>query len=188
MGRLRGNNPWQATGLEWQIQSPPLTENFTEIPIVDHEAYDYEWLESTRPEQEVTYRWIADRNHGSDRGDGARAEHEHPSFCRSTVTTSRRRSSSGRRQLWDVAVPADGDHVLRRDVLRVSALSQLVLPGVRGGSHSLHLWAGTLNTTLLIISSFTMAMAVHASENADAQRRWWAGALRRSFWAAAFCA
>src|SRR5487761_474542 len=29
-------------------------------------------------------------------------------------------------------------------------------------SHSLHLWAGTLNTTILIISSFTMAMAVHA--------------------------
>ena len=36
--------PWQATGLEWQIQSPPLKENFTEIPIMDHEAYDYDWL------------------------------------------------------------------------------------------------------------------------------------------------
>jgi cytochrome c oxidase subunit 1 len=44
-GAVAGNNPWQATGLEWQTQSPPLTENFTEIPIVDHEAYDYEWLE-----------------------------------------------------------------------------------------------------------------------------------------------
>lgn len=43
-GKIAGNNPWQATGLEWQIQSPPLTENFVEIPIVDHEAYDYEWL------------------------------------------------------------------------------------------------------------------------------------------------
>ena len=30
-GAIAGNNPWQATGLEWQIQSPPLTENFTEI-------------------------------------------------------------------------------------------------------------------------------------------------------------
>ncbi len=37
-------------------------------------------------------------------------------------------------------------------------------PAFVAGSHSLHLWAGTLNTTLLIISSFTMAMAVHASE------------------------
>jgi cytochrome c oxidase subunit 1 len=44
-GAIAGSNPWQATGLEWQIQSPPLKENFTEIPIMDHEAYDYDWLE-----------------------------------------------------------------------------------------------------------------------------------------------
>jgi cytochrome c oxidase subunit 1 len=43
-GAIAGNNPWQATGLEWQIQSPPLTENFIETPIVEQEAYDYEWL------------------------------------------------------------------------------------------------------------------------------------------------
>jgi cytochrome c oxidase subunit 1 len=43
-GAIAGDNPWQATGLEWQIQSPPLKENFTEIPIMDHEAYDYDWL------------------------------------------------------------------------------------------------------------------------------------------------
>ena len=49
-GEIAGNNPWQATGLEWQTQSPPLTENFPEIPIMDHEAYDYEWLEA--PERE----------------------------------------------------------------------------------------------------------------------------------------
>ncbi len=51
-GQIAGNNPWQATGLEWQIQSPPLTENFAEIPIMDHEAYDYEWLERQK-EKEV---------------------------------------------------------------------------------------------------------------------------------------
>ena len=44
-GAIAGSNPWQATGLEWQIQSPPLKENFIEIPIMDHEAYDYDWLE-----------------------------------------------------------------------------------------------------------------------------------------------
>jgi cytochrome c oxidase subunit 1 len=49
-GKIAGNNPWQATGLEWQTQSPPLTENFTEMPIMDHEAYDYEWLESQKQE------------------------------------------------------------------------------------------------------------------------------------------
>lgn len=51
-GEIAGDNPWQATGLEWQIQSPPLTENFLETPIMDHEAYDYEWLE--RKQAEVT--------------------------------------------------------------------------------------------------------------------------------------
>ena len=32
--RKRGNNPWQATGLEWQIASPPPTENFDVTPTV----------------------------------------------------------------------------------------------------------------------------------------------------------
>ena len=52
-GAIAGNNPWQATGLEWQIQSPPLTENFTETPIVTQEAYDYEWL-ANKTRHEVT--------------------------------------------------------------------------------------------------------------------------------------
>jgi cytochrome c oxidase subunit 1 len=52
-GKIAGSNPWQATGLEWQIQSPPLTENFIETPIMDHEAYDYEWL-ANKHEHEVT--------------------------------------------------------------------------------------------------------------------------------------
>jgi cytochrome c oxidase subunit 1 len=53
-GEIAGNNPWQATGLEWQIQSPPLTENFTTIPIVTQDVYDYEWLERQK-EHEVTH-------------------------------------------------------------------------------------------------------------------------------------
>jgi cytochrome c oxidase subunit I len=31
-----------ATGLEWKSQSPPLTNNFLEVPIVEEEAYDYD--------------------------------------------------------------------------------------------------------------------------------------------------
>jgi cytochrome c oxidase subunit 1 len=52
-GAIAGSNPWQATGLEWQIASPPPTENFTEIPIMDHEVYDYEWL-ANKTKKEVT--------------------------------------------------------------------------------------------------------------------------------------
>jgi cytochrome c oxidase subunit 3 len=37
-------------------------------------------------------------------------------------------------------------------------------PAFVAGSHTLHIWAGTTNTTVLIVSSFTMAMGVHAAE------------------------
>ncbi len=53
-GEIAGNNPWQATGLEWQIQSPPLTENFTEVPVIDYEAYDYERLERKHANEVTT--------------------------------------------------------------------------------------------------------------------------------------
>jgi cytochrome c oxidase subunit 1 len=41
-GQIAGANPWRAAGLEWKTQSPPLTYNFLEVPIVTEEAYDYE--------------------------------------------------------------------------------------------------------------------------------------------------
>jgi cytochrome c oxidase subunit I len=40
-GKIAGANPWGAAGLEWRVQSPPLTSNFLEIPIVTEEAYAY---------------------------------------------------------------------------------------------------------------------------------------------------
>jgi cytochrome c oxidase subunit I len=44
-GAKAGNNPWGASGLEWQIQSPPTTFNFDETPTVTQEAYNYGELE-----------------------------------------------------------------------------------------------------------------------------------------------
>ncbi len=44
-GKEAGPNPWGASGLEWQTESPPITENFEETPVVTHEAYDYSNLE-----------------------------------------------------------------------------------------------------------------------------------------------
>jgi cytochrome c oxidase subunit 1 len=40
-GAVAGPNPWGASGLEWQTASPPLTENFTEVPHVHGEPYEY---------------------------------------------------------------------------------------------------------------------------------------------------
>jgi cytochrome c oxidase subunit 1 len=40
-------NPWGAKGLEWEIASPPVTENFKEQPVVREEAYAYAATEVT---------------------------------------------------------------------------------------------------------------------------------------------
>ena len=41
-GARAGDNPWKATGLEWQTSSPPPKENFEEIPRVTTGPYDYQ--------------------------------------------------------------------------------------------------------------------------------------------------
>ena len=40
-GRAAGPNPWRATGLEWQTESPPPKHNFRETPIVSGPPYQY---------------------------------------------------------------------------------------------------------------------------------------------------
>lgn len=40
-GRKAENNPWGALTLEWQTQSPPITENFLEAPTVTQDPYAY---------------------------------------------------------------------------------------------------------------------------------------------------
>jgi cytochrome c oxidase subunit I len=40
-GKPAGDNPWQATGLEWQTPSPPPTENFETTPVVVRAPYQY---------------------------------------------------------------------------------------------------------------------------------------------------
>lgn len=40
-GKVAGNNPWGAKGLEWETTSPPPTFNFDTPPVVTEEAYAY---------------------------------------------------------------------------------------------------------------------------------------------------
>jgi cytochrome c oxidase subunit 1 len=40
-GHHAGDNPWEATTLEWQVSSPPTPENFARAPQVYRGAYDY---------------------------------------------------------------------------------------------------------------------------------------------------
>jgi cytochrome c oxidase subunit 1 len=40
-GKKAGDNPWDATGLEWQSPSPPPPDNFAEPPVVTCGPYEY---------------------------------------------------------------------------------------------------------------------------------------------------
>lgn len=40
-GKKAENNPWHATGLEWQTPSPPPKDNFAETPVVVRGPYEY---------------------------------------------------------------------------------------------------------------------------------------------------
>ncbi|MEN9235901.1 MAG: cytochrome c oxidase subunit I [Gloeomargarita sp. GMQP_bins_120] len=46
-GPKAGGNPWQALTLEWTTDSPPLIENWHQLPVLTHGPYDYgkQWAE-----------------------------------------------------------------------------------------------------------------------------------------------
>jgi len=43
-GEKAADNPWGGATLEWQIPSPPPTENFEKIPIIQRGPYDFKEL------------------------------------------------------------------------------------------------------------------------------------------------
>jgi cytochrome c oxidase subunit 1 len=61
-GQVAGRNPWPATGLEWQTDSPPLTENFDVTPEVTWEAYDF----ANRPDLGLDVPGAPVHAHGDD--------------------------------------------------------------------------------------------------------------------------
>ena len=56
-GRRAGDDPWAATGLEWQTSSPPPEHNFRRLPIVTEGPYAYhERDEKPETREETTHR------------------------------------------------------------------------------------------------------------------------------------
>jgi cytochrome c oxidase subunit 1 len=49
-GPAAGDNPWGATGLEWQTPSPPPEHNFDVTPIVTEPPYNYPTLDAAKSE------------------------------------------------------------------------------------------------------------------------------------------
>jgi cytochrome c oxidase subunit 1 len=41
LGKQAPANPWGATGLKWRTQSPPVTENFIETPVITEPPYSF---------------------------------------------------------------------------------------------------------------------------------------------------
>jgi cytochrome c oxidase subunit I len=53
-GERSPDNPWQATGLEWQTSSPPPKQNFCRPPRVDVDPYGYHELGRAGEQHERT--------------------------------------------------------------------------------------------------------------------------------------
>lgn len=49
-GEKATSNPWGGVTLEWHVPSPPVLENFEEIPVVTHEPYDFSQLQEMKDE------------------------------------------------------------------------------------------------------------------------------------------
>jgi cytochrome c oxidase subunit 1 len=47
-GRIAGDNPWAAKGLEWETTSPPPTFNFDRMPVVTEKTHSYASVEEVR--------------------------------------------------------------------------------------------------------------------------------------------
>ncbi|MCB0327740.1 MAG: cytochrome c oxidase subunit I [Bdellovibrionales bacterium] len=44
-GKKASKNPWKSLSLEWETQTPPITENFEVDPVITHGPYDYDKVE-----------------------------------------------------------------------------------------------------------------------------------------------
>jgi len=147
-GRAAGPNPWGATGLGWEIPSPPPTQNFDEIPVVRPVL-----TTSGDGGEEPACQRPRAAGHG-----GA----AHPPLAHHFETLEQAAAIDVAR---DVGLPGHRDHVLGGlFAVYVVYAGTLFHRGFRCGEHHLNVRLGGINTRSLIASSFTMAMAVRGAQ------------------------
>ncbi|MEZ4819181.1 MAG: hypothetical protein R3A45_04505 [Bdellovibrionota bacterium] len=49
-GAKAPKNPWNSLSIEWQTESPPVTENYATTPDLTYGPYDYDKRQAARAE------------------------------------------------------------------------------------------------------------------------------------------
>jgi heme/copper-type cytochrome/quinol oxidase subunit 1 len=151
-GEVAGPNPWGASGLEWQIPSPPPTENFKEQPVVTPNRTSTRRTSPGRPSLSDAVAHAEAHGH---------ADAPHPALQHHFETMQQQKEASTL-GMWVFLLT----EVLFFGGLFMAytALPHLVLRRVRRGQphHLDHPWGN--QHRVLIGSSLTMALAVRAAQ------------------------
>ncbi|WP_245413540.1 cytochrome c oxidase subunit I [Mangrovicella endophytica] len=100
-GKRAGDNPWDASGLEWQTRSPPPKHNFVEAPFVSEDVYDYHPENAPRGSGADDRRYD-DRDIAGEKADAAESGRRHRAAETPPATAQARRASKTRE-------PSDGE-------------------------------------------------------------------------------
>ena len=161
-GPIAPDNPWNAAGLEWQIPSPPPTENFEETPVVTWEAYNYDELgpipkisPRRRSKLATNQAAITDRHNGAQHG-----EHN-PALLHHFATEEQQKNSASLGMWLFLAqeVMFFGGMFCAYLVYRYKYFGDF-----GSASQRLNIWYGAINTAVLICSSLTVVLAVRAAQ------------------------
>ena len=165
-GAVAGNNPWGASGLEWRTQSPPLTENFVEVPTDIPEPYRVHGAgrpggqacltaTATPPGPRPCTATAAD----ADSPGHAHAHHPALQHHFDTMAQQREAATLGMWVFLLTEVLFFGGLFIAYTIYRMWYYEAFAL-----ASKSIEIVPGLINTVVLIGSSLTMALAVRAAQ------------------------
>ena len=152
-GAVAGPNPWGASGLEWHTQSPPLTENFVEVPEVISEPYEYDARRRQGEAACLTRSRTPTHDH-------AHAAH-HPALQHQFDTMAQQKEAAvlGMWVFLLTEILFFGGLFIAYMIYRIWYFDAFAEASRRSS-----LFWGGLNTAVLIGSSLTMAMAVRSAQ------------------------